>query len=346
VRIIPGVTKRLVGLLGGLLLVLLFGVTSADAATPTPTRTATRTPTATRTVTPTRTVSPTATATSTTPTTTPTATSTTPTATATATPTRTPTLTPTATRTPGPRVDWSSSFVELALTPGVPAEQTVTFRVNRHLEDVTAYTFATGGAISIADLPATLEPDRAYQISIALTLAEDRKAWPLRGSIAIKSGRRSIGSILLVRGTGQVERTPTAVPGGTRTATPVREATATATPVPRPAHVTWSPSSLRQSLAPGQNVSVAASFEVSRAVASPQFRVYARDGAMSIDPSSLPASLEPGQTYTLLVKLKMSSARPATSIGTMLIRDGTRSLGSSMVVRLTPIKPTATAAGT
>jgi hypothetical protein len=231
----------------------------------------------------------------------------------------------------------------LALVPGVPTEQTLTFRVTQRLEGVTAYTFATGGAISISDVPSTLEPGQDYDLNVALTLAEDRKTWPLRGSIAIKSGRRSVGSILLIRGTGPAQMTASPVASGTRTATPTHEARATATATPHPARVTWSPSQLRQSLAPGQTVGVAASFEVSRAVASPQFRVYARDGAMSIDPSSLPGSIEAGQTYTILVNLKMASERPGTSIGTLLIRDGTRSLGSAMIVRLSPIKVTPTA---
>jgi hypothetical protein len=248
------------------------------------------------------------------------------------------------TSTPGPRVDWSSRYVEAALTPGSPVEQSVTFRVNRVLDDVTANAFAMGGTISVGALPTHLEPGQDYQLTFTMSLAEDHKQWPLRGTISIRNGRRSIGPLVVVRGTGPVQTAPTRTPTSTRTPTPIGEATPqpTATATPSVARVTWSPSSLRESLVPGQTTTVETTFQVNRAIASPQFRLYARDGAVSIDPSSLPSSLEPGHSYTLRLSLRMAT-RPHSANATLLIRDGHRSLGGPLTVKLSPLKPTPTA---
>jgi hypothetical protein len=230
----------------------------------------------------------------------------------------------------------------------VTTEQTLTFRVSKAIDGVTVAAQSAGGTIALSEIPTSLEPGQDYQLTLTMSLGEDRKQWPLRGSVIIRSKGHTIGPIVTVRGVAAREATP--APGETRTPTPVSTRTG-ATPTPRPGitvtpaanRVTWSPSMVRRSLMAGESQLVQASFTVTHPIAEPMFKVFARDGAVSIDPASLPGALEPGQTYTITLNVTMPNKRARTATGTVLIRDGKRSLGTALVIHLTQIRPTATA---
>ncbi|HEY3108088.1 MAG TPA: hypothetical protein VGL23_05010 [Chloroflexota bacterium] len=320
-------TPRLALVLSGTALFALltvFGATEASAATPYPTwtptstRTAT-TPTVTRTATPTRTPSP---AGSPTEVTSPTA-------------TRTP-RTPSPTRTPGPKIDWDTRWLEPTLPPGQPQVETVTFRVNQAIADASVRVFGSADAIGVAAIPTTLEPGQDYSLQLSLTLPENRKKWPLRGSVTIRSGRRTVGPVLMIRArgpAGDAAATPTwsaAPPAGQRTPH------ATRTPATAPAHVSWSPATLGQAIIPGGSVEATATFEVTQPVGAARFRAYSRAGVVQIlNPETLPSSLEPGQTYSLRLRLTMPDRISAAGeSATILVRDGDRSIGDPLNIRL------------
>ena len=290
---------RLALLLGGTTLFALLtvlGATEASAATPSPTRT--------------------------------------PTPTRTATPTRTP-RTPSPTRTPGPKIDWEARWLEPTLPPGQPQVETVTFRVTQTIADASVRVFGSADAIGAAAIPTTLEPGQDYSLELSLTLPEDRKKWPLRGSVTIRSGRRTVGPVLMIRARGAAgaAATPTwpAAPRpGQRT--PI----ATRTPTPAPARVTWSPAALRESIIPGGSVEAIATFEVTRPLGAARVHAYSRAGVVQIlTPEALPSALEPGQTYSLHLRLTMPDrAAAAGESATILVRDGDRSIGAPLKIRL------------
>lgn len=320
--------KRWVAVMVAVVLMLVIGASAAGAqsATPTPTATHTRTPTRTP-------------AASTTPTRTPTAATAT---SRTATPTRTATRAPT--REPGPRIEWAGTYLEATVTPGVPVERTLTFRVTRPIENVTTVAWAAGGTITLGSLPTSLVPEQEYRLMLTMALGEEKSHWPLRGSVLVRSNGHTIGPIVTVRGVAA--REPTPAPGETRTPMPTRTPKPGVTVAPQAARVTWTPSMLRRSLIAGESASAQVSFTVTRSVAAPEFRAFARDEAVSIDPASLPASLEPGKSYTLTLDLRMPSKHAGVSTGTILVRDGQRSLGSALVIRLSAVRPTPTPAST
>jgi hypothetical protein len=314
--------------------------TPSLAATPPGTLTVTLTATSTRTPSLTATPqgtpptgSPTA---ATSPTATPTPGTPSPTGTATPTRTATQTRTPAPTRTPGPKIDWSTRWLEPALTPGQPRVETLTFRVNQTISDASVRVFGPADAIGAAAIPSTLEPGQDYTIQVSLTLPSDRRKWPLRGSVTIRSGRRTIGPVAMVRArgaTGDPVATPTRPAGGT----PVeRTPVATRTPTPAPARVSWTPGTLSQTIVPGGSVEAIATFEVTQPIAAPQLRAFSRAGAVQIlSPGALPASLQPGQTYSLHLMLTMPDrVTPAGETATILLRDGDRSVGDPLYVRL------------
>lgn len=361
--------------IGGLVLFLTIGISSASAQTSTPTQTPTvvsTSPTGTPTTIPaTNTVaaqSPTATPVETTvqtntPTTVATAATTgtstrtptssrtpTPVVSPTATRTTVPTRTPTATRTPLARIIWTNWILEPVVAPGEPADQSVSFSVQSRMTDVNVRVFSQGNALAVGGIPSTLEPGVTYQLPITITLPEDRRRWPNRSVVTIRSGSRSIGPVLFINARG-----PAATPVPTATRTVI--ATATATVVPGPGtptatatsgtpttgktagkvQVTWNPGTITQALSQGTSVVLSATFEVSAAVQSPKFNAYARDGSILLDPSSLPDKLEPGQTYTLRFTASMPNGRPvAAQNATIMIRDNGKALGDGLTVRIIP----------
>jgi hypothetical protein len=242
------------------------------------------------------------------------------------------------TRTPAAKIEWSNRWLDATLSPGVPGLQSITFRVTQPIVDATVKGFAPSGTLSVGEIPSTLLPGQDYTLQIALALPEDRRRWPMRGTITIRSGRRSVGPIVQVRGKGPVEPTATPTTGLTRTPTVTRDTSPTASPTatPIPGRVSWTPPSLTQALVPGDTARVMVSFSVTRPIAAPQLRVYTRGGVVSIDPATLPGSVEPGQLYSIALNLAMPSEGPAAEVATVLVRDGTRSLGDALTVRIVP----------
>ena len=53
-------------------------------------------------------------------------------------------------------------------------------------------------------------------------------------------------------------------------------------------------------------------------------------------------TVEAGQTYTLTLNLTMPTRRVGAATGTILLRDGKRSLGQAMSIRLTAVKASPT----
>jgi hypothetical protein len=211
-----------------------------------------------------------------------------------------------------------------------------TLRVNRSIPNVTAAAYGSG--IAVADLPTSLEPGQDYPVHLTLTLPASAKA--LRGEILVRSGGHTVGSILFLRATSQSVGTSTPVP--TRTPRPIVVASGTpqapvTTAPPVGERVTWDAGTITAALAVGESQTFVATFQVSATVANPSFRVYTRDGAVTVDASGLPAVLVPDQPYSLPLTLQLPPARhPTTHSATVLLRDGTRSLGRGLVVRIVP----------
>ena len=260
---------------------------------------------------------------------------------ATPTPTRTPIATrtprtPSPTRTAGPKIEWQARWLEPTLPPGEPQVETVTFRVNQTIADASLRVFGSTDAIGAAAIPTTLEPGQEYSLQLSLTLPEDRKKWPLRGSVTIRSGRRTVGPVLMIRArgaTGDAAATPTSPAGS---APGERTPLATRTPTPAPARVTWSPGTLRQTVIPGGSVEAIATFDVTQPLSAARFRAYSRAGVVQIlTPEALPSSLQPGQAYSLHLRLTMPD-RVATrgESATILLRDGDRSIADPLRIRL------------
>ena len=210
------------------------------------------------------------------------------------------------------------------------------------MSDVTVRVFSQGNAVVVGGIPSILQPGVTYQLPITITLPAERRLWPTRATITIRSGNRSIGPVLFIRARGPhatpvASATATLVTGpGTPTATPIG-GTPTAGSTGGRTQVTWNPGTITQSLSQGTSVVLSATFQVSAAVQSPKFNAYAREGSILLDPSSLPETLVAGQTYTLRFTATMPHGRQVVAqTATILIRDNGKSLGDGLTVRIVP----------
>jgi hypothetical protein len=215
--------------------------------------------------------------------------------------------------------------------------------VNQSFADASVRLFAPGDAIQIGTIPNSLVAGQEYSLLVTITLPENRRLWPLRGVVTVRSGRRTIGPVLMIRARGS-DQGGQPGPGATATRTPTVQGspTATRTPVPPLARVLWTPATLSQQIAAGGTADATVQFTVGAAVGNPAFRVFTRAGAVTIDPTSLPVGpLLPGQAYSLRLNLHLATERAALGeSATVLLRDGDRSLGDGLAVRLVAL-PTA-----
>ena len=258
---------------------LTIGISSVSAQTATETSTTTSVVTS-PTGTPT-TIAPTTTSTAQSPTNSPVGTSVqlnTPTVVATAvatgTPTRTPTAvvspsatrtaiptrTATATKTPSPKIIWMNSILQPEQAPGEPVDQTVTFGVRAPMSDVTVRVFSPGNAVLVGSIPSSLQPGETYQLPITITVPTGRNKWPIRATIMIRSGNRSIGPVLFIRATGpKAELTPGSAPSttgpGRPSATPTSGKPTTGSTNGK-VEVTWNPGTITQSLSQGSSSAI------------------------------------------------------------------------------------------
>jgi hypothetical protein len=283
-----------------------------------PTATATRTP---RPLTPTRTATPTRT----------------PTATRTPAPPAIPTATAVGTRQSGETVEWTTPPIDLALTTGNEAVQTLRFRVSRPLTNTRLIVSARGGTVDVDPIPTVLAPGADYTLTLRMAVA--RRGQRLVGSVRVIDG----GSMSLGPTSRFIVSISTPPPTPTRTRVPRVSPTRVGAPT-RPApvvefrpRISWQPLVMQQLLAPGSSVDVEASVEATGTIDQPTFHVFGRPGAVEIDPSSLPSRLEPGQPHVLRMRLTLPSDRVSRAENlTVGVRLDGATIDQMLIVRLRP----------